>query len=122
MTLAALHSCARIALVIPVARGPVVVLILQLHPPHAIYFLIDELLMAGRAVFGFFIHALAKAVVLRRPGANQEIPGSRSESVIGTPLPEIFSGLPNGVVCVPLNIGLLNRMTGQARDALVVAL
>src|SRR5215831_18426555 len=113
MTLAALHSRARIALVIPVARRPVVVLILQLHPSHTVYFLIDELLVARRAVFGLLIHALAQPVVLHRPGANQEIPSSGSESVVRTPLPEIFCRLPDGVVCVPLNVGLLNRMTGQ---------
>ena len=52
VALAALHRAGRVALVIPVAGLPVVVLILELHPADAVDLLVDKLFVAGRAVFG----------------------------------------------------------------------
>src|ERR1043166_2284713 len=68
VALAAFDGFARVALVVPMARGPIVVLVLQLDPTDAIDLLIDELLVAGRAIFGLLEHALAQLVMLGRIG------------------------------------------------------
>ena len=57
-----LQRIARVALLVPVAGSPIVVLVLQLHPADPIHFLVDELLVARSAVLGFLIHALAQAI------------------------------------------------------------
>src|SRR6266568_4266494 len=49
---------ARVAFVVPVAGSPVVILVLQLYPSHAVHFLINELLVAGSAILRFLVHAL----------------------------------------------------------------
>ncbi len=51
MTLAATGGEGVIAFDVPAAVSPVVVLILKLHPPNLIDLLIDELFVAGTAVF-----------------------------------------------------------------------
>ena len=52
MAFATLDGFGRISLLVPMARGPVVELVLELHPAHAVDFLIDKLLVTGRTVFG----------------------------------------------------------------------
>ena len=67
MAFSAFDGRPRVAFVIPLAGGPVVVLVLQLYPADAVHFLIDELLVAGSTILGFLVHPLAQAIVLRRP-------------------------------------------------------
>src|SRR5215467_9074614 len=38
------------------------------------------------------------------------------------PLPEILTGLHDREICIALDVGLLNRMAGQARYAFVIAI
>ena len=73
MALAALYRAGRVAFVIPVARFPVVVLILELHPADAVDLLVDKLFVAGRAVFGRLVHALAELQVFRGVRPNEKI-------------------------------------------------
>jgi hypothetical protein len=74
------------------------------------------MLVAGRAILGFLVHALAEAV-LCGPGAEQEIGCDRAQRVVRTPLPEILGRLPNRVVRVALDVGdYPPRMPGEAGD------
>ena len=41
--------------------------------------------------------------------------------MIGAPLPQVFLRLRNRIVRISLNVGLLNRVAGKARDSIVVA-
>ena len=122
VALAAFHCRACVALVIPVARGPVVILVLQLDPTDPIHFLINKLLVAGSAVFGFLVHALAQAVVGCRPCPDQKIPHNRSGSALRAPLPQILRWLNHRIVRVALNVRLLDRMACQTGNPFVVAL
>src|SRR5215469_1976284 len=90
VTFAALNRSSRIAFMVPVASRPIVVLVLQLHPPDAVDFLINKLLVTGGTVFGFLVHALAQSIVLGGPGPDQKVARHRPYGVIRTPLPEIF--------------------------------
>src|SRR5262249_60697859 len=70
VALTAFNRYPRIALFVPVAGGPVVVLILQLDPAHAVHLPVDKLLVAGCAVLPLLVHAFAEAgwVRWRRAG------------------------------------------------------
>src|SRR5690242_6663833 len=122
VALTALDRRTWVALVVPMASRPVVILVLQLDPADPIHFLVDELLVARGAVLRFLVHALAQAIVLRRPRADEEIASYRPDGVLRTPLPEIFGGLRKGVVRIALYVGLLNGMTGYAGNTFLVAL
>ena len=120
MVLATFDRLTSIVFVVPVIGSPIVILVLQLNPADAIDLRIDKLLMACGAILRSLIHSLVQAVVLRRPASDQKVASDRCDRVIFAPLPEILFGLRNGVVCVSLHVGLLDRVTGEARDAFVV--
>src|SRR6185312_4931891 len=122
MTLAAFNGRPRITFMVPVAGCPVVVLVLQLHPPNAIDFLIDELLVAGAAILGLLVHAFAEAIMLRRPRANQEIASDGTNRVLRAPLPQILLRLDHRVIGITLQVRFLNGVARKAGDAFVVAL
>src|SRR5215831_9209046 len=71
----ALDGLVGIAFVVPVAGSPIIVLVLELYPADAVDFLIDELLVARRAVLRLLEHSLAQLGVFAWVGSNQKIPG-----------------------------------------------
>ena len=105
---------------VPVTGLPVVVLVLKLYPADAVHLLVDELLVAGCAVFRCFVHALAQLQVLGWIGTNQKIPG-HSRGARPAPLPQVLPRLDDGEVRVALYIGFLDRVASQARNAFVIA-
>ena len=121
VALTALHGPGGVAFLVPVARLPVIELVLQLHPAHLIHFLVDELLVAGGAILGCLEHALAQLVVLLRVGADEEVPRHTLRPGI-FPLPQVLALLGDHVVCIALQVGLPDGMARQAGDALLIAL
>ena len=74
MAFSALDHLVGLALRVPFARSPVVVLILELHPADLVHLFVDELLVTGCAVFGRLEQALREdLLMLPRVGPDQEV-------------------------------------------------
>lgn len=116
---AAFDGPLRVAFLVPVAGGPVVVLILQLDPADAIDLLIDELLVARRAIFGLLERTLGEFVVFARIGADEKVARKLAQAFL-LPLPEIFQGLRDGVIGVALDVRLAHRVASQTRNPFLI--
>jgi hypothetical protein len=118
---ATLDHLVGLALRVPLALAPVVVLILELNPADLVHLLVDELLVTGRAVLGGLEQALRERLhVLLRIRPDQKIGDAPGELAL-VHLVEVALGLVHRVVRVALQIGFADGVAHQARDALVVA-
>ena len=114
MAFTALDRLVRVALLVPVRVGPVVVLVLELHPADAVDLLIDELLVARGTILGFLERALGQFAVLGGIAADKEI-ARHSGQPVRLPLPEILVRLRDGVIGVALDVGLADGVAGETQ-------